>query len=53
MCVIASICGSDLDPQNYEVQKKILEDCGVLVMENNGEASRLAASIIAARREML
>ena len=53
LCVIASICGSDLDPQNYEVQKKILEDCGVLVMENNGEASRLAASIIAARREML
>ncbi len=51
LSVIASICGSDLDPQNFDVQKKLLEDCGVIVMENNGAASRLAASIIAYRRE--
>ena len=51
LCVIASVCGSDLDPQNFNMQKKKLEDCGVIVMENNGAASRLAASIIAFRRE--
>ena len=49
--MIASVCGSDLDPQNFNMQKKKLEDCGVIVMENNGAASRLAASIIAFRRE--
>lgn len=53
LSVIASICGSDLDPQGFDAQKKILEDSGVIVMENNGEASRLAAAIIAKRREML
>lgn len=53
LCVIASICGSDLDPQGFNAQKKLLEDSGVIVMENNGAASRLAASIIAKRREML
>lgn len=52
LCVIASICGSDLDPQGFDTQKKRLEDCGVIVMENNGVASRLAAAIIAKRREM-
>ena len=51
LSVVASICGSDLDPQNFEIQKKVLEECGVIVMQNNGEASRLAASIIAIRRE--
>ena len=52
LCVIASICGSDLDPQNFDIQKKKLEDCGVIVMENNGAASRLASSVIAIRREL-
>ena len=33
------------------VSEKQLEECGVIVMQNNGEASRLAASIIAIRRE--
>ena len=51
LCVIASICGSDLDPQGFEQQKKKLEESGVIVMEHNGAASRLAAAIIARRRE--
>ncbi len=53
LSVIASICGSDLDPQDFNVQRQKLEDCGVIVMDNNGQASRLAAAIIAKRREML
>lgn len=52
LCVIASICGSDLDPQNMYVQEQKLKDAGVIVMKNNGEASRLAAQIIRIRREM-
>jgi len=53
LTVITSICGSDLDPQDLTVQEKILKDAGVLVLSNNGEASRLAALIIQQRREML
>lgn len=53
LTVVASICGSDLDPQGLEAQKKILEDAGVIVMDNNGEASRLTAAIIQHRRELL
>lgn len=46
-------CGSDLDPQGLAVQRKILEDAGVIVMDTNGEAARLAAMIIKHRRELL
>lgn len=52
LCVIASICGSDLDPQGLAEQEKKLKDAGVIVMSNNGEASRLAVSLIRYRREM-
>lgn len=52
LCVIASICGSDLDPQGMDDQEKKLRDAGVILMGNNGEASRLAVSVIAYRREM-
>ncbi|MGI6634639.1 MAG: acyl-CoA synthetase FdrA [Christensenellales bacterium] len=53
LCVIASICGSDLDPQGFESQLHKLLEAGVIVMDNNGQASRLAAAIIQKRREML
>ena len=53
LTVVASICGSDLDPQGLAAQRKILEDAGVIVMDNNGEAARLAAMIIKHRRELL
>lgn len=53
LTVIASICGSDLDPQDMTAQEQILKDAGVIVLSNNGEASRLAALIIQLRREML
>lgn len=49
LSIVASFCGSDLDPQNRDVQEKILREAGVLLMENNGEASRLAALIAAIR----
>ena len=36
LCVITSLCGSDLDPQGLAAQEKILKDAGALVMQNNG-----------------
>ena len=47
LCVVASFCGSDLDPQNRKAQEEVLRASGAVVMENNGEASRLAALIAA------
>ena len=53
LTVVASICGSDLDPQGLESQTEKLKQAGVLVLPNNGEASRLAALIIAEQRRMI
>ena len=39
----ASICGSDLDPQNRKKQEETLRNAGALVFDNNGEASLFAA----------
>lgn len=44
--MVASICGTDLDPQNYADQKKRLEDLGVIVLESNGQAAMLAGLIV-------
>ena len=44
---VASICGFDDDPQDFEKQKKILESAGVAVCESNAQASRLAAFLLA------
>ena len=43
--MIASICGTDLDPQDYQKQKKTLEDLGVIVLESNGRAALLSGLI--------
>lgn len=43
--MVASICGTDLDPQNYVNQKKRLEDLGFIVLESNGRAAMLAGLI--------
>jgi FdrA protein len=39
---IASIIGTDKDPQNFEKQKRILEDAGVLIAETNAKSALLA-----------
>lgn len=44
---VASVCGTDADPQNASLQKKKLEDAGVFVCSSNARAVRLAASLIA------
>ena len=42
LVIVSSICGTDLDPQNYEKQKKTLEELGVIVLESNGQAALFA-----------
>lgn len=46
---VASICGTDADPQNAAAQKKVLEDAGVVVCESNSQAAHLASALIGGR----
>jgi FdrA protein len=45
--VVASVTGTALDPQNYALQRKTLEDAGVYVMESSAQAAILAGLIVA------
>jgi len=45
LVVIASVTGTDLDPQVAERQRRALEAAGVLVAPTNADAARWAASI--------
>lgn len=46
---IASICGTNADPQDAGVQKKALEDAGVIVCDSNAQAAHLASALIERR----
>jgi FdrA protein len=48
LVVVASVCGTDADPQNRAAQVRALEASGVIVMPSNAQAARLAA-LVAAR----
>ena len=50
LTVVASVCGTDLDPQNLILQKKSLEQAGVLVFPSNVQASRFCTRIILASK---
>jgi hypothetical protein len=43
--VVASIVGTNRDPQNLEAQRKKLERVGVAVVLSNAQAARIAALI--------
>src|SRR5215470_12682771 len=43
--VVASVCGTDGDPQSRAAQVDRLRAAGVIVMESNAQAARLAAMI--------
>jgi FdrA protein len=49
LAVVASVCGTEGDPQRRSAQVATLSDAGVIVMPSNAQAARLAA-LIAARR---
>jgi hypothetical protein len=50
LAVVASVCGTDRDPQNRTAQVEALRANGVVVMPSNAQATRFAALI--ARRLM-
>lgn len=43
---IASVCGTEGDPQNVNAQEAKLREAGVLVLESNAAATRLAGYIL-------
>src|SRR5262249_41079387 len=45
LAVVASVCGTDADPQSRASQVERLRDTGVIVMDSNAQAARLAAAI--------
>ena len=45
LSVVASVCGTNKDPQNFDEQANKLKECGVVVMPSNAQAARLAAYI--------
>lgn len=42
---VATVCGTEKDPQSYEESVKILKECGVLVEDSNAKAVRLALKL--------
>ena len=49
---VTSVLGTDADLQNAQLQRKKLEDAGVLVCKTNNRAAMLAAEIIRQKQEM-
>lgn len=48
--VVASVCGTTLDPQGLAAQEAALSDVGVIVASSNARAARAAARILEHRR---
>lgn len=46
LAVIASVCGTDGDPQNREEQVQKLEEAGVRVFDTNAQAVKAAAAVL-------
>ena len=44
--VIASLCGTEDDPQDYGKQKRELEKMGVIIMPSNAQAARFTALVV-------
>lgn len=42
---VATVCGTETDPQSYQESLKTLKECGVLVEESNAMAVRLALKL--------
>jgi len=42
---VASVCGTQHDPQSYDAAIRTLQECGVLVEESNARAVRLALKL--------
>ena len=45
--VVASVCGTERDPQGYAAQRRVLESAGVFVAGSNADAVEAAVRIVA------
>jgi len=45
LSIVASICGTERDPQGFASQERALQEAGVLLAPSNAAAARLAAAI--------
>ena len=45
LCMICDLCGTEKEPQNYAMQKKVLEELGVHVFESNAQAAIFAGMV--------
>ena len=50
--VVASVCGTELDPQDYGAQRRALERAGVFVAGSNADAVEAASRIAAPEPEL-
>ncbi len=46
LCVVAGICGTENDPQDYAEQVRKLKEAGVIVMSSNAQAVRFAIKVL-------
>lgn len=46
LLVLASICGTDLDPQGADAQRKTLTDAGVVILPTSAHAAEAAVDIV-------
>jgi FdrA protein len=51
LAIVASVCGTEADPQNVTNQEKALAAAGVLLAPSNAQAARLAAALAGARQK--
>ena len=50
LSIIATMCGTDQDPQGLDDQSRILEEVGAVVMRSNAQTAQIAADILLRRR---
>lgn len=46
LVVVASICGTEDDPQDLDLQREQLEKAGVIVFDSNGKATHFCSEVI-------
>ncbi len=46
LTVVASICGTDKDPQEMDLQDKLLREAGVIVFQSNAKASLFCCELL-------
>jgi FdrA protein len=51
LSVVASVCGTEKDPQNLEQQLKMLEEAGVIVFSSSSQAAKFCALLLASSQE--